>query len=529
MEDLAELENLANTIKETALCGLGKTAPNPVLTTLRYFRDEYETHIRYKRCPATACQKIVSAPCHHTCPIGQDAASYIALTAQGKFKEAMDVVLETNPLPAICGRVCHHPCEVKCKAGEVGEPIAIRAIKRFLHEKVKPPKTQPVPKQYTERVAIVGSGPAGLTAAWSLAKKGYPVTIFEALPVPGGMLAVGIPEYRLPKDILKQEIAHNIEALGVEIKTNHRVNDVNELFAQGYKAVFVAVGAWKNTPMGIPGEHAEGVLDPLEFLKAVNLGENPKIGKRFAVIGGGNTAIDVARVAKRLGADVTILYRRTRSEMPAIPEEVEAAIEEGIEIQFLTLPTEVVVQNGKVSGLKCVKMALGEFGSDGRRKPVPIEGSEFILNVDTVVPAIGQKPDLSCVKDDSIKVTNWGTLVVNEETCETTKPGIFAGGDAVTGPKTVTEAMAMGKCAAESIHRYLRNMSQERKYEVTRPTRNVPPIELTEEDLHLEKVVIPHLPVSERATNFREVELTLTEETAINECKRCLRCDLAED
>ncbi|MFP4082299.1 MAG: FAD-dependent oxidoreductase [Candidatus Aminicenantes bacterium] len=534
MEDLTLLEDLARSIKDTALCGLGNTAPNPVLTTLRYFRDEYEAHIKYKRCVAAECKEMVPSPCHYSCPINTDAASYIALIAHGKFKEALEVNRLANPLPSVCGRVCHHPCEVKCRAGEIGEPIAIRDLKRFVADYGEEKGYKPITKTGTkkdEKVGIIGSGPAGLMASWKLAKLGYQVTIFEAAPVAGGMLAWGIPEYRLPKDVLNSEI-EDIKRLGVEIKTNISVGkdiSIHEIFKKGYKAIFIATGAPVNLKLGIPGEDVEGVIDPIELLKKYNLEKEAKIGKKAAVVGGGNTAIDAARTAWRLGAEVTILYRRTRPEMPANKEDIQAALEEGINIDFLTLPVEVLSKNGKLTGIKCTRMALSDFDESGRRRPVSVEGTEFEMDIDTLIPAIGQEPDLGFLDGNSkLKISKWKTLEVDPETMATNVPGIFAGGDVVSGPATVLEAMKAGKFAAESIHSYLRGEPVERKYEPLSPVMEVPPIELTEEEIMTEigRVEMPSLSTQERAGSFKEVEHGISKEMAIKEARRCLRCDL---
>lgn len=533
IEDLDLLQDLATSIKATALCGLGNTAPNPVLTTLRYFRNEYEAHIKYKRCSAGVCNDLVSSPCHHTCPINTEACSYVALIAQGKFKEALEVNRWVNPLPSVCGRVCHHPCETRCRAGEVAEPIAIRHLKRFIADYERTnggkPSLKPVAKKY-EKVAVVGSGPAGLMAGWELAKRGYEVTIFEAEQVPGGMLAWGIPEYRLPKDILNSEI-EAIKQLGVTIKTNTRVGKdvaINDLLKQGYKSVFIAAGAPLNLKLGIPGENVEGVIDPIEFLKKFNLTKEAKVGKKVAVVGGGNTAIDAARTAWRLGADVTILYRRTRPEMPANKEEIDEALKEGIKIEFLTLPVEAFAKNGRLNKIKCVRMGLSDFDKSGRRRPVPVEGSEFEMEVDTLIPAIGQEPDLTFLSGNTqLKVSKWKTLEIDPETTATNVPGIFAGGDVVSGPATVLEAMAAGKTAAESIHRYLRGESLQKEYRPTEPRLNVPSVQLTEEEASgLERPEMPTLSVNERTGNFNEVDLGFTKELAMREAKRCLRCEL---
>lgn len=534
MEDLTLLEDLARSTKDTALCGLGNTAPNPVLTTLRYFRDEYESHIKYNRCVAAECREVVPSPCHYTCPIETDAASYVGLIAHRKFKEALEVNRLANPLPSVCGRVCHHPCEVKCRTGEIGDPIAIRDLKRFVtdygREKGYRPTFKPGPKK-EEKVAIIGSGPAGLMASWKLAQLGYQVTIFEAESVAGGMLSWGIPEYRLPKDILKSEI-DDIKNLGVEIKTNTTVGKdvtIDDFFQQGYKAVFIATGAPKNLKLGIPGEDVEGVVDPIEFLKNYNLNKQAKIGKKVAVVGGGNTAIDAARTAWRLGSEVTILYRRTRPEMPANKEDIDAALEEGIKIDYLTLPVEALTENGNIKGIKCTRMALSGFDNTGRRRPVPVEGTEFEMEIDTLIPAIGQEPDHTFMGGNSkLKVSKWNTLEVNPETMSTNLPGIFAGGDVVSGPATVLQAMQAGRIAADSIHRYLRGEPPERTYEPLRSVREVPPVELTEEEI-LKEIARPEMPslsVKERAGNFKEVERGISEETAIQEARRCLRCDL---
>lgn len=534
MEDLTLLEDLAWSTKDTALCGLGNTAPNPVLTTLRYFREEYEAHIKYNRCVAAECKEVVPSPCHYACPINTDAASYVGLIAHGKFKEALEVNRLANPLASVCARVCHHPCEVKCRAGEIGDPIAIRDLKRFVADYGKEKGYRPTYKvgpKKEEKVAIIGSGPAGLMAGWKLALLGYEVTIFEAESVPGGMLAWGIPEYRLPKEVLNADI-NEIKSLGVEIRTNTTVGKdvtLEDLSQQGYKATFIATGAPKNLKLGIPGEEVEGVIDPIAFLKNYNLKKEAKIGKKVAVIGGGNTAIDAARTAWRLGADVAILYRRTRPEMPANKEDIEASLEEGIKIDYLTLPVEVMSEDGKLTGIKCTRMALTDFDKSGRRRPVPVEETEFTLEIDTLIPAIGQEPDLTFLGGNSkLTISKWNTLEIDPETMATNVPGIFAGGDVVSGPATVLQAMQAGKIAAESIHRYLRGEAHERTYEPLKSVMDVPPVELTEEEITKERTrtEMPALSPEERKGNFKEVELGITKEMAIQEARRCLRCDL---
>jgi len=534
-KDLLLLRELARTVKDASMCGLGQTAANPVLSTLRYFENEYQEHIKYKKCHALVCREIISSPCQYICPTDQEASVYIALIAQGKFKEAMDIIRKDNPLPIVCGRVCHHPCEAVCRAGESGEPIAIRALKRFvtdwsIENGYKTQKTVTPLKK--DKVAIIGSGPAGLTAGYYLSRKGYQVTLYESLPVPGGMLAVAIPEHRLPKKILNFEI-ENIINSGIALKTNMSLGkdfSIDDLLRQGYRAVFIAVGAHKPMKMNIPGEETEGVIQAMELLKAVNLGEEVKLGESVGIIGGGNAAVDAARVAIRNKncKKVTILYRRTRKEMPAFKEEIESALDEGIEIQFLVAPAKVLTKNGKISGLECIRMKLGDLDASGRRRPIPIEGSEFKVELETLIPAIGERPDISFLTEkDKLNVTQWETLVADSQTLATNREGVFAGGDVVTGPRTVVEAVAAGKIAAQSIEKYLEGKSMERGYKLTRPSIYIEPVELIDEEKEKAKrPKMPRLPIKSRKKNFKEVELCLTEEAAIKEARRCLRCEL---
>ncbi|HEY5657415.1 MAG TPA: NADH-quinone oxidoreductase subunit NuoF, partial [Myxococcota bacterium] len=372
-EDIDLLVEMGEAVKKGSLCGLGQTAPNPVLTAIRYFREEFEDHVLRKRCPAGVCKEIISAPCMHACPIDTQAATYIALVAEGRLDEAFDVILEDNPLPSVCARVCHHPCESKCTAGKWGNPIAIRALKRFATDAAKAEGRYPGAKCAEpdgEKIAIVGSGPAGLMAGYQLARRGYDVTIFESLPVPGGALAVYIPEYRLPREQLADDIRH-IESAGVKIRTGVTIGvDISfEQLRQDFRAVFVATGAHVPSALRISGEDAQGVIPAMAFLKGVALGDEPAIGERVAVVGGGNAAIDAARTAARTPGvkEVTILYRRTRMEMPAFQEEIEAALEEGVKIEYLVAPVRAVAKAGKLEGVECVRMRLGDFDTSGRR------------------------------------------------------------------------------------------------------------------------------------------------------------------
>jgi NADH-quinone oxidoreductase subunit F len=530
--DTQLLEELSEAVSAGSLCGLGTTAPNPVLSTLRYFRDEYESHIIKKRCDAAVCKAIVSSPCQHTCPINQDAPCYIGLIALGRFDEAIAVVRKENPLPGICGRVCDAACESKCRAGAGdGESIAIRGLKRFLADYEREQGLNVVvqtQERRPEKVAIVGSGPAGLTCAHYLALEGYGVTIFESLPVAGGMLAIGIPECRLPREVLDYEIGR-IQALGVEVQTNTTVGRDVQLddLRQEYQAVFVATGAHKGMKLRIVGERSPFVIDAVDFLRAVNLGGPVEVGQRIAVVGGGNSAVDAARVALRLGKDVRILYRRTKREMPALPEEVEETDHEGVEIQFLVAPLRVVYEADQPIGLECNRMKLGEVDESGRRRPVPIEGSEFLVEVDTVISAIGQEPDTEpLLADAGFDLSRWQTIEVDPETLATGIDGVFAGGDVVSGPNAVVPAMAHGKVVAKMIQNYLQGLPVEREYSMTRPALDVPVTELSDEEIEsLQKPEMPMLSHEERMNSFKEVQLGLTREMAMAEAKRCLRCD----
>ena len=535
--DIEVLLEMGPLIKDSALCGLGQTCPNPVLSTINHFRHEYEAHILEKYCPSGACEALVFAPCENTCPVRCDAVGYTSLIAEGRYPEALNLIRLTMPLAGVCGRVCNHPCENMCKRGEIDEPIAISSLKRFASDWelrtgfMTPPTFLEKPR--AERVAIVGAGPAGLNAAYHLGRRGYQVTIFESLPMAGGMLAVGIPDYRLPRKNLENDIRficqHN-----VEIKTGRSFGKdftIDELLKQGYRAVFLAIGAHLNQKMNTPGEDADGVSPGISFLRRVNLGEKVKVGEKVAVIGGGNVAIDAARTALRLGAkEVSIVYRRTRDEMPANDEEIEEAEHEKIKILYLVAPTRILAENGKVKGLECQRMELGAFDASGRRRPVPVKGSEFVLEVDMAIPAIGYMPDLSCLpQNDGFKTTKAGTLSVDPITLATHLPGVFAGGDVVTGPSTVVEAMASGYRAAISIDRYLRgrDLYKDRFYQAERRA-DVPKAEAEEgeETAVKPRVDMPAMAVDRRVCTFEEVNFGFGEETAIREAKRCLRCDL---
>ncbi|MBN1188204.1 MAG: FAD-dependent oxidoreductase [Dehalococcoidales bacterium] len=534
MDDLQTLEELAELVKSASVCGLGQTAPNPVLTTLRYFRQEYEAHIIEKKCPAAVCQALFKAPCQHTCPVGLDVPGYISLIKSGEFAQSYRLIMQHMPFPMSVGRVCPADCQKKCRRSQVDDPVAIRHLKRFAADyayennleykpDIKPAKEA--------RVAVIGSGPAGLSAAWDLAVEGYQVTVFEALPVAGGMLAVGIPEYRLPRKYLQREI-ENVQKLGVEIRLNSRIDNIPGLLESGYKAVLIAVGAHKGNKTGIPGEDLNGVFDAIAFLRAVNLGQEARIGKKVAVSGGGNSAVDAARTALRKGAEeVYIIYRREKADMPAEAEEVEAVEKEGITLHCLTNPTKVYGKNGEVIGIECQKMELREFDRSGRRRPQPIAGSEFYLPVDMLIEAIGQEPDMEKMDAGDCTRDKNGRIAADPRTLIASNKGVFISGDAFTGPATVIEAIASGQRAASSIRRFLngealspivyRNGYKPVEYPDTPPTE--------EETQEKRRVAISELSPGERKDSFREVVLSYSPEEAVSEAGRCLRCDLSSD
>src|SRR5229473_4819492 len=477
------------------------------------------------------------APCQAACPVGTNAGLYVSLIAQGRYDEALRVAAEPNPFPSICGRVCTAPCEDVCRRGEFDAPIAIRDLKRFatdhgghIKRKLPPPN-----QHYTEQVAIVGAGPTGLSAAYYLARRGYQVTVYDAMPVAGGMMAVGIPDYRLPRAELYRDI-DAIRELGVEFHLNSAIGvdySLDELRAF-YDAVLLAVGAQRSQRLDIPGESDyHDVIPAITFLKQFNLDPSTRIEGDITVIGGGSTAMDAARSALRAGASsVSILYRRTRAEMPAQSEEVRAALEEGIHLHELTAPVEVLGANGRITGLCCERMMLGEPDEKGRRRPVPVPDSEFGVPASKVIVAIGEAPDPSFLPEgSSVQVAAWGGLLINKETLATGATGIFAAGDVTYGPKTVIHAAAHGRLAAKSMHAYLRKLSPKAVSEMPddefETASTLPP----DSTVHLDLSPTPRavMPLRDEAARDRSIEFAagFTEEQARREASRCLRCDLA--
>ena len=505
----------------------------PVVLSNEYDENLSVKKAAYKQYPqaipgAYAIQKADKAPCRLACPAGLNVQGYVQMAGQKKYKEALKIIMEDLPLPGVLGRICPHGCEDACRRCEVDQPVAIRSLKRLAADKFDPRQVEikTLPRRQ-EKVAIIGSGPAGLSAAYHLARKGVLSTIYEALPKAGGMLRVGIPEHRLPREVLDREI-EVITNLGVDIKTSTPLgNDltIDGLLADGYKAVYIAIGAHKGFELGVPGEKARGVRQGVDFLREVNLTGKADVGKKIAIIGGGNVAIDVARCAVRLGSEkVNIIYRRTRSEMPAWEEEIHAAEVEGTEITYLSAPQEVLTADGKVVGLRCIRMELGEPDSSGRRRPVPVPGSEYDIEIDQLIPAIGQRPDLSALENiTGINISRWGTVETDSVTYATGLAGVFAGGDVQTGPWVAIGAIAAGKDAAESIIRYLdgKDMAEGRD-----PVTNENPVyrPVPENEPKKFRKTMSELPVEKRAGNFNEVELGYSDEDGEAEASRCLNC-----
>ena len=559
-EHLDLLKELAEVVKDTTMCGLGQTASNPVLSTLHYFHDEYRQHVIDKKCDSFVCKELVGAPCQAACPLGTEVWHYVALIEKGKYEEAYRVIRDANPFPSACARVCGRNCETRCNLAVSGdEAIAIRILKRFITDRIAPSVYKPVRinrQGYdSRRVAIVGAGPAGLSAAHYLSLLGYRVTLVEAGNEPGGMLLSCIPAYRLPRDVARKEIELLLDDENIDVRYDTALGrdiTIDELFKGGYSAVFLAIGADKSWRLDLEGEDTKGVYSSMQFLKAFNLRGEELAKGHVGIVGGGNSAVDAARVAIRQKAvkSVTLLYRRTSQEMPAYAEEVEAAIEEGIRLETLVSPVgiryikaaeaegvkiETFVQpvkidakDGHLVDIKCVKNKLGDVDSSGRRKPVPIPGSEFTIALDTLIVAIGERPDSDCLASMGLELDKGGRVKVDAKTLCTNRKGVFAGGDLVTGPNTVVEAIAAGKKAAEVIDRYLQGKELVEPPKVKLPEVFIEPAVVSDEELEdvVKRAEPAALPAESRKKNFAEVEMTLSVEQAAREARRCLRCDL---
>jgi len=528
--DIERLIALGETISETALCGLGQTAPNPVLSTIRHFRHEYEAHIKDKYCEAGVCATMFKSPCSNACPASVNIPGFVSLVGEQRYDEALKMHRERNPLASICARVCFHPCESKCMRSSLDGALAIRHVKRFMVEQEKEPQLPEIresAENAARKVAVIGSGPAGLSAAYFLCRLGYKPVVFEAEPKAGGMLVQAIPAYRLPRQELEREVKM-IESMGAAFeygKALGRDFTLQDLRDEGYEAVFVAVGAPQGTGIGVPGEDGPGVYDGLSFLKEYNIHEKGEVGKNVAVIGGGNAAIDAARTALRLGAEsVKILYRRTRAQMPAWGEEVNAADLEGIDILTLVAPEEILRDaDGNVTGVRCKEMVLGDYDRSGRRRPVAGRNPDFVVEADTVIAAIGQKLDAPAILDGTpVELNRWGYLAADPNTGQTSVDWVFTGGDAATGPSSVVEAIGAGEKAAAAIDQFLTGANHAFwRRDIEPPTFFDPDADPKPVDRHQ----VEELAVGARVTNFDEVELSWAAEVALAEARRCLRCD----
>jgi len=526
--DVELLIELGETIRETSICGLGQTAPNPVLSAIRNFREEFDEHIRYKRCRAGVCSDLFISPCQNTCPAGINVPGYTALISQGRFVDANNLIRQENPFPSVCGRICTRPCESKCRRRTTDEAVAICDLKRFVSDyayRNEPEfSTDRVYPKKGKNVSIIGAGAAGLTCGYYLARLGYTIDVYDSEDVAGGVLAYGIPEYRLPMSVLQHEIGL-IKREGVNIHLNTTVGEQISFDSlhKNSDALFISVGTQMPQLVGIPGEDLKGVVHGIHFLKQINLNQPLKIGKHATIIGGGNTAIDSARTVLRMGAEtVTILYRRTRDNMPAYEVEVNEALEEGVKLIELIQPVRFIDDGtGHVCGIECQKMMLGEFDSGGRRKSIPSGEPTIVVETDMVIPAISQYADLPFIPAGEIGRTKWGTFTVDYDTMETTIDGVFAGGDIVRGPDTVIQAIADGKKAAVSIDRYLGGSGVLNKGEEININAKYDDDEIVE----LKRYTLDMLDVDKRKNNFDEVVLGYHKLTAIAESMRCLHCE----
>lgn len=527
-EDIDKLIELGEKIKKTSLCGLGQSAPNPVLSTIRYFRHEYEAHIKQKSCPAGVCNDLVRAPCQSACPAQVDVPGFVSLIGEKRYAEALQLHRNRNPFAAVCARVCFHTCEDKCRRATVDEPVAIRAAKRFMVDQeitVQVAEIRENAHNAERKVAIIGAGPAGLSCAYFLARLGYKPKVFEAEQRPGGMLVQTIPAYRLPREIIAREI-RMIENMGVDIETGKKLGHdftLSDIKEMGYEAVFLGVGTPSGMIPNIPGIDAEGIVDALKFLQTYNLRGSVPVGKKIIVVGGGNAAIDAARTALRLGADeVHIVYRRTQEEMPAWAEEIDAAIEEGISLHTLTNPVEIINKKGIISGVKCTAMRLGEFDKSGRRRPVASDQT-FVLQADQVILATGQTLDCSTLFNGiKLETIDNSRIKADPATGQTSVPWIFTGGDAASGPSSVIEAVAGGEKAAAGIDMFLTGED----HAFWRKEKMVDTFfDPDEEPAPFPRKNMTLLSAERRRFNFDEVEQVWSEGEAIRQSKRCLRCD----
>ncbi len=528
--DIERLIELGNWIKETALCGLGQTAPNPVLSTIRHFRHEYEQHIRDHHCEAGVCPSLVRAPCQSACPAHVDIPGFVSLVGEQRYQEALLLHRERNPFAAICSRVCFHTCEDKCRRASLDQSVTIRSIKRYLVDQeviVQIPEVRTNDVNAAQKVTIVGAGPAGLSCAYFLARLGYKPKVLESSVRPGGMLVQTIPAYRLPRETIAREI-RMIERMGAEIITERRMGTdftLESLLDEGEDAIFLAIGAPDALSMGLPGEDADNVVQAVPFLQRYNIRGSVEVGKTVVVIGGGNAAIDAARTALRLGAEsVTIVYRRSQEEMPAYEEEVAEAVQEGVTISCLTQPVEIVKnKSGSVKAVRCLKMGLGSFDASGRRRPLAQSQDPVTIPADQVIMAIGQRLDSAHLAgEQEIMLNDKRFISADPVTQATNIPKVFAGGDCTDGPSSVVEAIAAGERAAVGIDLLLSGENHAFwRYEKITETDYDPDAEISSE----KRAEARQIPIERRKHNFEEVELPWSEAVAIAQAHRCLRCD----
>ncbi len=532
--DLEKLRGLGEVIKDTALCGLGQTAPNPILTTLKYFRQEYDGHIRGKRCDAGVCSTLFLSPCENSCPLNMNIPGFLGLFKEGNILEAFDSILRDNPLPASSGRICHFHCKMRCRREDIDQPVAQGEVHRYIADSVYTAKKESAViarlrkerlASTGKRVAVIGAGPAGLTAAFYLARLGHGVQVFERAREAGGILRYGIPQYRLPKEVLRKEIGF-IAQMGVKFLYGRGVGAA-ELgrISREYDAVFLATGAYKNMSLNIPGEEFKGVYSATAFLEEALGEKKPRIGKNVLVIGAGNAAVDAARTAWRLGARVTIVYRREKQDMPANKDEIREAEAEGIQFVFLAAPKAVLAgPDGRVRALEVGRMKAGGYDFAGRKIPMPTDET-YEIPCDTVMIAIGERVDSAFVRENGISANKNGTVQVDGFTLKTNAAKVYAGGDMVSGPATAVEAMGFGKKAAQAIDKELtgadRFSSVYKKFEYGRVVPAVP-------SKHTNQTG-KHLPVAARKGNFKEVSLGLSQAQVKIESERCLRCDVKDE
>lgn len=527
MEDIDRLVELGEFIKQGSLCGLGQTAPNPVLSTIRHFREEYVEHIRDRHCRAGICAALVRAPCQSACPAGVDIPGFVSLVGEKRYNEALKLHRERNPFASVCARVCFHTCEDKCRRSTLDSSVSIRGVKRFMVDQEKEmqvPEIRENAENARKKIAIIGGGPAGISCAFFLVRLGYKPVVFEKELRPGGMLVQAIPAYRLPRETLAREI-RLVESIGVKIETGKALGKdftIKSLKDKGYDAVFVAIGAPEGIRVDLPGNDAKGVADAMAFLREYNIRGSVPVGKKVVVIGGGNAAIDAARTSVRLGADsVTVLYRRTREEMPAYAEEIEEALQEGVKIESLTAPEEIATGKGQVTGVQCRRMHLGEFDRSGRRRPEADADDCFTIEADQVIMAVGQTI-ASSVFGDAFELDSRGWIKADPVTGKTSLDGVFAGGDSVTGPMSVVHAIGDGERAAVGIDQFL---SGEKHAFWRAEQPNTTDYDPDSDPVPYPREKLRMMPVDKRRSNFDEVEQSWNEAEAVRQARRCLRCD----